>query len=889
MVRDYSSTYNIKDFIVNDIAPKYFDVDDLSMLNVGLFGMVTDIGATTAQDNFNTTSRYITELIPGKSVLPEFIYAQAANYGIHDVFSTCASCDATLFIREDHILENGTKEGNYTNYYIDSDMKVYIDDVVFTIPYDIRIRTRYYNGTYNHNCTYYTNGLNNSMVKLDYPYIKCYKTRVSGTDTTYLALNVKLYQYNRRMISHRIVTNRTLNIPFFDIEFENMLCNFEVIYRSADGKKETQLIKILGNEPDLTRPFCYYDMVDENTFRISFTTNDVYFVPEYNSEIDIYIYETLGDRGNFPVYTGTNMYVAAKSNKLSMNYNNEIPLFCTMTSASTQGKSGFTLDELALKTWEATLSLKSRTTDEDLNRYFDSYTALYDTKALFIRTRDDFATREYACFTRIRDKNNIFPTNTLNLKLNFNNLGGYDSNKNKYILKPGTRIVYDGESATEAKILADDAPHQEMEYTTIALMSLELKPNNMMYYMNSVDKTIPSEYSYVNDESLYQFILKSFDISRNAVKGEDSYHIKVTLLPTDTSTLDSAIYEDNYAGTETYADIDSEVEVDEEVLFISKLHLYLYCDTADGNYIPLKFINEESSGETGFVFECYLDTNDMISTGTIEITNLISCESGVIETCSLDISDPAMKLLVFYEEKTKIGHIWGNDIPETEPYTLCNIFKPVEGKCYLAYPLTLMNSNIIFTQSGDDAGFGMMINGVPLFGRDFLMSDKCDVRNVLTQITDQHTFLEGALDSLTTNFSIHLKFFNTYGKSRIFSTGKDTSLNRTYCSIHFGIKLFNGVDDDCFIDIKNTIKTYIEGLNTSDESSINEISVSQLMSILHTEYSEKIDAIIFYSINGYDSNVQLITMNKDLSAAENMKMVPEFLTINTEDIILTKL
>ena len=67
--------------------------------------------------------------------------------------------------------------------------------------------------------------------------------------------------------------------------------------------------------------------------------------------------------------------------------------------------------------------------------------------------------------------------------MNFSDLGGYDNNKNKYILKPGTRIVYDGESATEAKVLPSDAPHQEMEYTTIALMSLELKPNNMMYYM----------------------------------------------------------------------------------------------------------------------------------------------------------------------------------------------------------------------------------------------------------------------------------------------------------------------------------------------------------------------------------------------------------------------
>ena len=102
--RDYSSIYGIKDFILNDIAPSYFNVDDISQLNVGLFGMLTDITSTTTQDNFNVTARYITELLPGKAVLPEFIYAEAANYGINDIFAKCSSCKAMLFIKEEDIL-----------------------------------------------------------------------------------------------------------------------------------------------------------------------------------------------------------------------------------------------------------------------------------------------------------------------------------------------------------------------------------------------------------------------------------------------------------------------------------------------------------------------------------------------------------------------------------------------------------------------------------------------------------------------------------------------------------------------------------------------------------------------------------------------------------------
>lgn len=883
--RDYTSVHTIKDFILNDVAPKYFDLDDISLLNVGNFGLITDVASTVAQDNFNTTSRYITEIIPGKSVLPEFVYAQAANYGINDIFSVCSSCNAMLFIREDHILNYGQKEGNYINYIIDSEMKVFIDDIPFSIPYDIKIRARYYNSTYNYNCTYMTSGINNSIAQLTYPYIKSFKTRISGQDTVYIGLNVKLYQYSRELVNRPIVNNSTLNIPFEEFEFDDSLCNFEVIYRDPTGTNETQLAKLLDNEPAINTPFCYYKMVDDGILRLSFTTNDIYFVPEYNSEIDVYLYKSLGKKGNFPVYTGDNIYVAGASNDVTRSYNNEVPLFCIMTGPASGGRDELTLDQLSLKTWEATLSLKSITTDEDLNRYFDSYTSLYDTKALFIRNRDDMANRSFACYTRIRDEDNIYPTNTLNVNVEFSNMGGYVPGQNRYILKPGKRIAYVDGSSTDAVILADDAPEQEMEYTTIALMSMELQPNNMTYYMNSIEKSVPAEYTYINEESIYQFIMKTFFISRNAVEGEERYHIKVILIPTDTNALATTVFVDEYSGNPV--DITT---LDEEVIMTNKIHPYLIADTQDGHYIPLEFVYNESSQETGYVFECYLDTNDIINSSTLEITNMISSQSGIPETCSLSISNPPFTVLVFYEEDVAIGHKYQYMIPDTIPYTLCNSFKPIADSYYLAYPLHLMNSTLKFLPSvTDPSGFRINVTSVPLFSRKFLLSEKCDTKNVLDQITAQHSYIESALDNITSNFSIYLRFFNTYGKSVIFSAGSDASLNRTFCSIKLGIKLFNGVDDDCFNDIKHTIKTYIEGINTSDESSINSISISQLTTKLHEEYSDKIDAIVFYSINDYDSSVQLITMTKKLDSAEFINTVPEFLTINTDDIILTTL
>lgn len=1096
--RDYSSIYNIKDFILNDIAPSYFDIPDISLLNVGLFGMVTDIGATTTQDNFNVTGRYITELLPGKSVLPEFIYAEAANYGLNNLFSTCASCQAMLFIKESNIIDNGKKDGDYIDYYIDSNMKVYIDNVIFSIPYDIKIRARYYNGSYNYNCAYDTSWLKNSIMSVNYPYIKYIKTKATDENATYIGLRITLLQYDRQVITENLITNNTLNIPFIDVPFDDTLCNFEVIYTPSSGAESKQLLKLQDNEPATSTPFCYYSMLDEHTLRISFTTNDIYFVPEYKSELTIYTYSTKGEAGNFPQYTGTNIYVEGSTSRADIDYNNSVPLFCTMITDSMNGKSSYTLEELNALTWEKKLSLNSRTTDVDLDRYFKNYTATHDTEAIFIKTRDDFATREFACYTKIKDDTNILPTNTLNLDISFDDIGGYKGTTGKkYIIEPGQRIIYKPGSddtaiiqnnsplswnvennkivtdlikidGNDIKIKINTLPNMPIhytvyvydksgertttddyywltpaidgtftysstdgyikivakyknmditennvsilkecfniadtiEYTSLALMSIEVEPNTIVYYLNSIDKNVDAYYEYINDESTYQFVIKSFHISRNAIKGDMSYIIKATILPADANMLESTVYIDDYSGD--IADLGGNTESENsEALFISKLKLYLYAKTAKGHYLEMTHVPEESSSTTGYVFSCKLDTNDIITDEKVEITNMISCDTGEENGCSLDITNPELSILVYYKETeqsndykwskgsitsplennimstnyipikdtTKVtitvpededihyylyfydtemklvsylstywsavamsdifrkkhtgylrlmarfhndrnlteidieklsncftvetmavtGNSYITQIPQTADCTLCNTFIPNSEEYWLLYPLSLFRSTVIFNDSARYTDRSdMTITKVPLFSLPYLMSDDKNITLALNKISSQHEYIEAALDTLIANFEIHMGLFNTYGKSKIFTTDTGALLNRTYCTIKMGIKLNDGILENCLDNIKTTIKEYIENLNNSS-TSINSISISQLIHILHTTYSNEIDAIVFKSINGYGSNIQLISMTKDLSSSKNIDVIPEFLTINVDDIELTLL
>ena len=71
--RHYSSIYDIQDLILNQIAPNYFDISEVSLMNTGLYGLITGTMSTVVEDNMRTTSRYITEMIPGQSRLPSFM------------------------------------------------------------------------------------------------------------------------------------------------------------------------------------------------------------------------------------------------------------------------------------------------------------------------------------------------------------------------------------------------------------------------------------------------------------------------------------------------------------------------------------------------------------------------------------------------------------------------------------------------------------------------------------------------------------------------------------------------------------------------------------------------------------------------------------------------
>lgn len=854
--KDYSSIYDIKKFFISDIGPRYFDVEDLSLANVGLFGMTNDILGSLSEDTFNTVSRYITEMIPSKARLPEYIYANAAMYGISDVFTTCAHMPIYLYIKESDIINYGKVIDGRITFVIDSDMSVILEGIPYTIPHNIVITASMYKDSYNYQCMYdqlYTN----DVVKLNSPFIKHAKSKI-GNDI-YITMKLDVYQYKKVKSHENIISNNKINIPFIDVNFSGNICNFEILYKPPSLNKTIQLRKLLDCEPAIKDPFIYYKLIDDNTIRFSFSNDDRYFTPEYNSDLYIELFETIGDKGSFQMYTGSDYYVKASSENEEYFYNNDINMFCLIRGDSIDGRAKLALEELRRLTLERMVTVSSYTTDNDLNTYFLNYTKLYGTEALFIKNRDDYYNRLYGCYTILKDNVNILPTNTLNLNISPDETDRTFESIMKYIIKPGTKFHYiNDDTLTDCSISGEDTV---FSYCSPALISISKNPNSVAFYINSIDKNIITEYKYMNLDSMYQFVISDMYIKRNAIIGDESY--KITLNIASSSMISSDLNKD---------------------LDMNKIKILLQFKDSD-TYIEFDYI--ETIDETIFSFQCEIMTDDMISDNRISVTNLKNAEDGSIQNKLTNMENPDVNILIFYKYDTVEDHDY-KDYSIVSDYTLVNIYTPEENSLYLAYCLNLMSSTLKFIDDPtNEYNFSMQLMKVPLISSDYLMSED-RLKRTLELIKTQHDFLLDVSLRHTSNYSIDIKFYNTYGRSRFFCIDNDESmlLNRVNCNIRLKIKFMeNTIIDDFIPEIKAYVKTFIESINSVLNTGNNELYMSLLTTNLHNKFTV-IKFVIVDNINGYSTQeLQCIEMI-DVPENQKSKLIPEFLTISEDNIII---
>lgn len=524
---NYQDIYAPKEFVENELVPKYFGDIDASLRTVGMIGYTTELVTNISEDSFNAGAVLFRESFPNRAQIPESIYSHAAIFQLSNVFSIASSCRFLLVLEEKAIIKNmvdyyDTTTGIY-HFYIDKNTKIYVEDKVFTLDYDIVmniVKTQTENGVdYLFTAKYNMDEYKNSISEIIDPYVK-----IRRSSDGFIALEVQTHQCVRDIQYESLVSSNMINFPVIDINFSGKLAGFDILYKKpSDTEYTTQLDTKIVYSQATKEPFCYYQMVDEDTLRITFNSKDNYFIPVFNSELKIILYITDGSEGTFDVYNGTDISLIPDNEVY--NYANTYLTAAQPIGSSEGGQDQMEVESLQELTVEQYRTATALTTEHDLNEYFSNYKYRYgDAYVMFIKKRDDACERVYSSFLMIRNGDYLYNTNTLNLKINLDDMRNVE--KNVWVLDPGYLFTCNNTDGL-AEFYRDE--EKSNEYYETYLKAIEDGDPEVQY----IDPTIvdPSqipayldrECSFATYKSRYGLDdkVKIFDVEEDWLKDQD--------------------------------------------------------------------------------------------------------------------------------------------------------------------------------------------------------------------------------------------------------------------------------------------------------------------------------------------------------------------------------
>lgn len=596
---NYTNIGDIKDYWLKNIAPNYFDFDDVNTYTTGIFGYINEVMGNTTEDAFNAINLARREFYPITAQYLSSLYKMATLQSIEIPLTVPAQCKCALIIPQDQIIEYSTYSNGVYNCTIDSCLKIFADNLQFMLDYPINIISKK-TDKWVHTTHYDINVQNSLSTNTRERYLSNQIIHEQGTN--YVAIFVDtIRQVEMQQVSQVLVKDNILETSVMDIDFDGKLANFEVFYVENGNDKEVQLKKVMINAATPTTPFVYYEMINENKIRLTFKYNSV-FVPKYNSEIICRIYTSSGSEGNFKKFDG-DLICTSDSEKYS--YNSNMTIVGKVNGESYGGKDVLSIESLRDQIVRAYSTNSTITTSSDLQLKFDEVSDSIDgVQVLFKKKRDDVFTRLFGAYALIKDKaSNVLPTNTLNVTAHRSDLIDITdpdkANTNRIMIKPGTIYKYAADDdfntniATNADgsvmtILDIDKDSDEFIFTNPFLIGININPNIVGYYMNTVDTTYAIDYTYVNDNSPVQFISSGISISRNAILGEDFYKISLKLTP--------SISDMEYINNVQLADTEAED--------------YTIRATNNGHVESILYYTDEDSGKSYIRATIIYDTDD---------------------------------------------------------------------------------------------------------------------------------------------------------------------------------------------------------------------------------------------------------------------------------------
>ena len=925
VVQNYTSNFDIKEYIQKELIPKAFPGIPMNKLNLGFTGIVSELMSNSMEDVFSTASLIANEAFITRSVLPSSIYSEAALYGLGYTFATPSRAKFALQIWLDDIINYSSTVRNTSvqRFVLDKETKLLLGDTSYRLDYDIIIDHQVIEGKRIFNIYYDTNEENSISI------VRAKHITHQVTSIGWLVLMVELQEYDRKVEEHLISDNLTTTNSDIYLKWTSQIAGLDLIYITPKGDRVSMKKKIQYTRPEQS-PFVWYNFHNDNTICLSFSGNRGYFQPAFNSKIESTIYTCLGSKANFDSYDNKSAVPVIRSSKrFEYNGNTRIVAICFSGSVGGMDKGDIELlrDDVIL----ARNSINAITTDRDLELWFNNYARRNNTKTEFFKRRDDPTGRLFSQFITVNDGSYTFPTNTLSIEVNHKEFDyiKYEDSKVKvddnhfrfipeeYVITPGHLWEYKDDSRTTVRMVKAIGENRMAMVTDDAIPPInEDRPfmfTNPFYIKIHRDPTVSINYNVmtnhtswpidipIKSDSFYRFQLANFSIERSISKRlNNRYLIKVICVPV---VSQSSIQYIEGIGPD-YPKINNNLRL----VLITRSKT-----SGETGYIEMTPVDRRTAGS--ILFEATIAVHDeLTSDGLLRVdrSRTDDIRALLTEDIYIDAMETSFHFAVLFKDNTTKISLF-ND-PDFVGYTMTNRFANDPHLLNLYKPMNMMRHNNYFTGDSpvyevdpfseemiikDDkpilteGGYTLHSSLVPLLKYDIPLNEN-RMTKFIQAFNDQYIAVEPVLSRLEGNTFLDFKLFNTYGRSNNYFIGpkdgsdvlsdSDILLDNVYVKLKLRLAVY---DRSAYLQtaeaVENEIISYFDSLGTD----YHDIHVSDLIHLIK-ENHPNVYYVRFCGFNSYDANKQSIftkySNTSELSKSQLMYYTPEIIRLDRDSI-----
>lgn len=446
------------------------------------------------------------------------------------------------------------------------------------------------------------------------------------------------------------------------------------------------------------------------------------------------------------------------------------------------------------------------------------------------------------------------------------------------------------DSCTNPKSNYDNSFYYVIPYNFI----VNISPLYCIYFLTTIDEKKYLDFSYINDQCLYQYVATYINWHRGYIEDPNTYEMSISLMQNVTDDVVMVDFKDKVddEGNTVFDEDGNPVQVIDEESTHDKIRcIAVFYDKEDKPYRWADGkLDAFDSKNNIFNFKFKFNTEDYI-----DADNRIRIDSGIYDISTNNeqyghfTANTKCVIHIITRQKDSLGlndldkvipgisdakAIKQSDGTMSEPleFSLSNSYTVIDGIDFFYDYSEIIDSVIIADDKDPAKSMFFRISQVPVVKSDYFDTED-KVLDFCDELVKRKNYIDQAIKVLEDAFGMDFKFFNTYGPSRLFTLDNELErVNRTNLSLTFRLKLRPNHDSNVVNDIIKDIKEYIEDINN-----IASLHMPNLVTEITTNYRDELVFFEFVDMNGYGPSVQHLYSMEMPSKV----ITPEFLNVYT--------